>query len=122
MCRRAVWGNAHRFTTPNPAGLFDGITFVSVGTVRSGWYQDDFPLNPALEALADDRRNVAAFLARDPHGAATIADYLALLEADFQIVETTARALAALTGPSYQKPYPQNLGSAQTYSGSPETA
>jgi hypothetical protein len=57
-----------------------------------------------------------------PEGAATIADYLKQLEADFQIVETTARALAALTGPSYRKPYPQNLGFAMTYSARPETA
>jgi hypothetical protein len=120
--RRAVWGNAHRFTTPSAAELFDGITFVSVGVTRSGWHQDNFPLNAALEALAEDRRNLSDFRAHDPHGAATIADYLALLEADFQTVETTARSLAALSGPSYRKPYPQNLGSATTYSGSPETA
>jgi hypothetical protein len=59
---------------------------------------------------------------RDPHGASTIADYLAQLEADFQMVETTARSLAALAGPSYRKPYPQHLGSAMIYSGNPETA
>ena len=95
LCRRAVWGNHHRFRTPEAAELIDAITFLSVGTVRSGWYQDDFPLAAALEALADDRQNVAAFRARDPEGASTVADYLALLEGDFQMVETTARALAA---------------------------
>jgi hypothetical protein len=90
-----VWGDHHRFRTPEAAELIDAITFLSVGTVRSGWYQDDFPLAAALEALADDRQNVAAFRARDPEGASTVADYLALLEGDFQMVETTARALAA---------------------------
>lgn len=117
-----MWGNTHRFRVPSAAELFDQITFTSVDTVRSGWYQDDFPLAAALEALAQDRQNVSTFLARDPEGASTIADYLTLLEADFQTVETTARSLEALSGPSYRKPYPQNLGSAMTYSGSPETA
>ena len=121
-CRRAVWGNYHRFRVPSAAELFDRITFEECRRGAQGWYQDDFPLTAALEALAEDRQNLSAFRARDPVGAATIADYLALLEADFQMVETTARALAALTGPSYRKPYPQHLGSATTYSGSPETA
>ena len=51
-----VWGNAHRFTAPSAAELFDQITFTSVDTVRSGWYQDDFPLAAALTALAEDRQ------------------------------------------------------------------
>ena len=115
-------GQRASLAAPSAAELFNQIAFTSVDTVRSGWYQDDFPLAAALTALAEDRQNVATFRARDPEGAATSADYLEQLEADFQIVETTARALAALTGPSYRKPYPQNLGSAMTYSARPETA
>jgi hypothetical protein len=120
--RRAVWGNYHRFRTPSAAELFDGITFESVGVVRDEWHADVFPLAEALAAVASDRERLAAFRARDPQGAATIADYLALFEADLEMVETTARALAALPGPSFRRPYPQHLGSATTYSGSPETA
>jgi hypothetical protein len=107
---------------PSAAELFDGITFESCGVVRDGWHQDAFPLAAALRAVADDRAHLAAFRERDPQGAATIADYLEMFEADLEMVETTARALAALTGPSFRKPYPQHLGSATTYSGSPETA
>jgi hypothetical protein len=121
-CRRAVWGNLHRFRVPSAAELFDGITFESCGVVRDGWHADVFPLAEALAAVAEDREHLAAFRERDPQGAATIADYLEMFEADLEMVETTARALAALPGPSFRRPYPQHLGSATTYSGSPETA
>ena len=121
-CRRAVWGNTHHFRVPSAAELFDSVTFESCGVVREGWNKDDFPLDEALAALAQDRQHLAHFRARDPVGAAGIADYLEQLEAHFEIVGTTARSLAALTGPSFRKPYPQHLGSATTYSGKPETA
>ena len=77
-CRRPVWANCHRFHTPSAAEVFDGVTFKSVDTVRSGWNQDNFPLDAALAAVAEDRQNLAAFRSRDPQGAASICDYLEL--------------------------------------------
>jgi hypothetical protein len=119
-CRRAVWATCHRFRVPSAAELFDGITCASVGVVRDGWHDATFPLTEARAAVAEDREHLAVFRARDPVAAATIADFLASLEADLELVDTTARALAAVTG--LARPYPHHLGSAISYAGSPETA
>ena len=50
-----------------------------------------------LEAVAADRRNLAAFRARDPGGAATIKDFPTQLEEDLATIEGAAHELGAAT-------------------------
>ena len=113
--RRAVWRETHRFRVPQAAQTFDGLTFDSVEQTRASWNHVHFPLTTCLEALAGDRRNLDAFVTRDPAGAAAIADILTEVRADLDLVEAAARALAADAGPFYLCGYPHALSSSRYY-------
>jgi hypothetical protein len=110
--RRAVWRDYRRFSVPDAATRFDSITIDSCVVTLDGWgHGKTFPLADALEAVAADRRSLANFRARDPQGAATIADFLTLLEADLATIDAAARELGAATR-FVERPH---LSSAQRY-------
>ena len=112
QCRRAVWREYRRFSVPAAAERFDGVRVNSCDVTLNGWgHRKTFPLADALKAVAADRRNLANFRARDSQGAATISDFLTLLEEDLTAIELAARELGAATR-SLERPH---LSSARRY-------
>ena len=111
-CRRAVWEETHRFAIPAPARVFDGLSILSRDVCQRTWNCETYELDPALEALAIDRENLARF--RRTAEAATIADFLGMLAADLDEIERTARTLAGWPAGDF-RPYPANLSTARRY-------
>jgi len=120
--RRAVWERTRRFRVPPAATVIDAVTCNAVDTIRWTWNRiGPYPLDQVLTALADDRRHLAAWTARDPRGARQIAQCLQLFNADLDRIETAARNLADYTGPDWCRPYPAHLNTSVTYSGTRAT-
>jgi hypothetical protein len=94
-CRREVWALSHRGRVPGAATTYDGLSFSSIDALRSEMSNSAIPfsLPRILDALDDDRARLAAFREAHPVDAKAIGDYLDTLEADFDAVETTARAV-----------------------------
>ena len=95
-CRREVWAKSRRLDRPNAAETYDGIT-------RDGWEElwgaqhcTDFKGqsgHEVVQAVERDRASVAAFRAKDPRAAKSIADFLAAYLADLDAIEAVTRQL-----------------------------
>jgi hypothetical protein len=111
--RRLVWAVTFRFTVPETATLFDGLTTEGRAFVFRCWnHVGAFDLRGALAALAEDRLHLEAFEATS--GARQIDDYLALFRADLDRVEQTARTFADWPADTWRD-YPGHLSIATTY-------
>jgi hypothetical protein len=117
FARRAVWAEAYRFTVPQTATLFDGLTTTGLEFVRWHWnHVGPFDLNGALDALSADRRNLRKFLKQPVSNA--IADYLAMFANDCDRVEVEARKLADWPDQLW-RPNPSSLNTGQRYGQAP---
>jgi hypothetical protein len=112
--RRAVWATTHRFTVPPPAIVYDGLTSTACDAVLDSWNADGaFDLAGALNALAADRANLAAF--ERTKAARSISDYLALFREDLDTIEQTARELDTVSDGDLIRPYPRHLHTGAVY-------
>lgn len=111
--RRAVWAVTPRFVLPHAAVTFDGLTMTAQAYILMHWNTlPPFTVRAALACLADDRAHVTRFEAVDPKGAQSIADYLALLKRDFDVIAAAADALGGQ--PWLQREYPLHITPAAT--------
>lgn len=111
--RRAVWARCHRFQLPGPAKVYDGLTLEGLAFVRWNWGNvPPFDVSAALDALAVDRANLAAF--RNRRGAKSIRDYLDLFASDLDLIEHTARDLGRYPAGEW-RPYPGHLNVSTKY-------
>jgi len=98
--RREAWAQTGVGRVPWGAEEFDGLR--TKGREMLWWHLGGLTegdRDAILTELDKDRAALAAFKRRDPAGAQNVADYLSLLEADFQRVEEIARAAV---GASFQ--------------------
>jgi hypothetical protein len=106
--RRAVWSRAYRFTVPDPAAHFDGLTMHAHQTVLWSWnHVGPYDLTAVLAGLKTDHANLLAF--ERTKGARSIPDYLSLLRSDLATIEQTARRLAASAAPYWQRACPYHV-------------
>jgi hypothetical protein len=101
--RRIIWSRTHRFTLPNPARFYDGLTEEGRDFLHRGWNNVSFDLAGALDALAVDRANLTRF--GSTREARSISDYLAVYAADLDRIEESAHELATFT-PSWRRLHP----------------
>jgi hypothetical protein len=94
QCRREVWTRSNRFTLPEAAVAFDGLSNQGWERLWTTWQRGPYQLEAVLEGLERDRAAVAAFRRRESR-AVTIADYLDRWLEDLQIVEFEARRIAS---------------------------
>lgn len=92
--RRLVWSRTQLTGLSRSAEIFDGLQTSGVERLRSVWDADVLPLTAIFQALDADRAAVRRFQQRDPRGAASIADYLAVFVAGLDRVKVEARRLA----------------------------
>ena len=116
--RRLVWANTHRFPIPDTAETYDGLSFAGIEYLQRHWNAERFELADALGAIEEDRRNLERF--RKTPGAATIADFLALLRTDLDAVEELAREMAAVPIGQW-RPCPYNRLHSGTYEGTKQS-
>ena len=114
--RPHAWASAHRFSVPRAATVYDGISDTAADAVRSAWeLTDPFDLSTCLVAVENDRASLATFEAEQPVAAAQIALFIAKRRDDLDVVERTARALAAHPGRRWERPYPNQISTARRY-------
>jgi hypothetical protein len=97
--RRPVWAHTCRGMVPIPSTIYDGLQTAGFELLHSTWNKSDFNLQTVLEALEADRAAVRAFQARDPNGAADIADYLREFLDYLAAVERKAQQMALMSIP-----------------------
>jgi hypothetical protein len=96
------------------------VTDDACDLVRDSWNYNVYPLAEALGAIERDRASLAAFVSRDPRAAKLLADYFAMRVADLDLVEATARDLAArICEYPWHRGYPKHLISGATYGDQP---
>jgi hypothetical protein len=114
QCRRDVWTRTHRFSLPEAAVVFDGLTNLAFERLWSTWQRGPFQLDAVLEGLEIDRAAVAAF--RRQSGAVAMADCLDRWLGDLEIVEYEARRIGCEWAAG-RWPTPPAVTSADTYGG-----
>jgi hypothetical protein len=100
--RRQVWASTPRLKLPEPAAVFDQLSDEGRNYL---WYracEPNFSPAEARVAIERDREAVVAFEARDPDGAADVADYLRLWRDDLSIMEALIPRAAAVAVRDYR--------------------
>jgi hypothetical protein len=100
---------------PAAAEHLDGFTNEGWRVVWDCAGHQRFPLDAALAALRRDRAAVATFEAREPRAAREIRDYLDLWLSDLDLIERTARDLAAAREQGWQRKHPSHISTSRKY-------
>jgi hypothetical protein len=94
--RRGVWAATLRMRIPRAAQAFDGLTLTAPEVMRQVFGHVVFPFQEVVAAVAADRRALHAFMGKERQAARELADILAVLSSDLDMLEQDAHRLAGV--------------------------